>query len=485
MQEDRLSFLSRLASRYQRLIDYFIPESLSHDRDASNQARMFLISHTVGPILGNSVPLALFIFDPTPGIAVAVLALGITAFWVFPFLLRWGVRYDFLVLASVVNLNFCIFWSCFHYGGVTSPTLPWVLIIPILSLFYIGGERRLQPHLLAITAASFAVFLAAYSFLDPGRVDIPLTAIQGLGIVSTTAALCYVATMAIYYARIFDAGVELEMDVRRRRQATDELRLAVAATDRAGAMKTEFLARMSHELRTPLNSVIGYSQMLKEDAVDCKDTLMEKDVDRIHEAGQYLLRLINMILDLAKIESGRIQFDIKECDVAAVIDKTVANCRELVDRNGNTITTRISEEIGKVETDNGRFQQLLEAIVSNAAQYTRRGTINVQAFREKSRSGTGMFKVEVSDTGPGIDPATLPMLFDTFVTNRDASGGRFGGTGLNLSVTHKLCRAMGGEISVKSTLGVGSKFTVTLPVVGPAATAANDPEFPSGVAHYA
>jgi signal transduction histidine kinase len=484
MQNEKQTFFARFAAAYQRLIDYFIPAEMAHDRDAANQARMFLISHTMGPVLGNSVPLALYMFDPTPGWDVAVLAISITSFWVFPYLLRWGVRYDPLVLASVVNLNFCILWSCYHYGGVTSPTLPWVLTIPILALFYIGGERRLQPHLLAISAGSFAIFLAAFYLMKPPAVDIPEAALAGLGIVSTSAALCYVATMAIYYARVFDAGVELEQDVRRRRLATDELRLAVATADRAGAMKTEFLAKMSHELRTPLNAVIGYSQMLKEEAVDSGDTHMEKDVDRIHDAGQYLLRLINMILDLAKIEAGRVQLDAKPHVPAEMIEDILAGCSEVIRANGNRISVSVDESIGIVTIDKPRFEQLAEALVGNAAQYTRDGIITVIAGPAAGSGDRRYFEFSVSDTGQGIDPAALPTIFETFVTNREASGGRYGGTGLNLSVTHKLCQAMGGEIGVESSVGVGSTFTLRLPVVAPysAAVAAADGETSSAAA---
>ncbi len=221
MTADRKSLLARAANRYLRLIEYFIPDNMRDDREATNQARMFLISHSMGPILGNAVPLAVLLFNPTVRPDALVLSAFITMFWVFPFLLKLGVNYQALVLTSVVNLNFCILWSCYFYGGVSSPTLPWLLIIPILSLFYIGGERRLQPHLLAISAGAFALFLEIYTALPPPPIEMPEYAIHGLGIVSTTAALCYVATMAIYYARIFDAGIELEHEVRRRRETTD------------------------------------------------------------------------------------------------------------------------------------------------------------------------------------------------------------------------------------------------------------------------
>lgn len=239
--------LKNLAARYQRLIDYFVPDAIRDDRDASNPARMFLISHTMGPILGNTVPIALFLVDPTPGLDILVLAASITAFWVFPFLLRRGWDYNALVITSVLNLNFCIYWSCYFNGGVLSPTLPWVLLIPILSFFYIGGNVRLQGKLMSIFAGAFGAFLLLYYTTNPPPNDVPQVALVALGGVSTVASLCYVATMAIYYARIFDAGVELENEVRRRRQATDKLRAAIVAADEAGLHKAEFLARMSHE----------------------------------------------------------------------------------------------------------------------------------------------------------------------------------------------------------------------------------------------
>lgn len=468
MRQEHQTLLLQLASRYQKLIDYFIPARLAADRDAKNRARMFLISHTVGPILGNSVPLALSIFDPTPGPPVAILALSITAFWIFPFLLKRGWSYDVLVLASVVNLNFAILWSCFFYGGVASPTLPWVLIIPILSLFYIGGERRLQSSLLLITAGSFAIFLAAYYLIRPAPDHIPANALQWLGIVSTTATLSYVATMAFYYARIFDAGVALENDVRRRRQAADELRFAVAAADRAGAAKTEFLAKMSHELRAPLNSVIGYSQLLAENAIKRGDTAMTKDVNRIYEAGQYLLDLINTILDMAKIDSGRIQFNPKQVGVRDTIDEAVRHLKPVIEQNGNRVSVQVDEGIGLVLIDRLRFIQILDSIITNAAQYTRDGFIAIHAQCVPGSAGSRAFSVSISDSGTGIDPERLSTLFETFTASQEASGGRYGGTGLSLSVTYKLCQAMGGDIFAESCPGKGSTFIVTLPLDGTA-----------------
>ena len=452
-----------IAKSYQKLIEYFVPCSLKGDREASNQARMFLISHTFGPILGNSVPLALYAFDPTPGWDILILSLSITSFWIFPFLLRAGARYDLLVVTSVINLNFCILWSCYFNGGITSPTLAWLLIIPILSLFYIGGEKRLQVHLLSIFALSFILFLVAYNVFSPPLNDIPDIAMQALGIVSTSAALAYVATMAIYYARIFDAGVELENEVQRRRKAMHELREAVAIADRAGLMKAEFLARMSHELRTPLNAVIGYSQILKEDALDVGGPQMEEDVDRIQDAGQYLLRLINMILDLSKIEAGRMQFDFKAHSISGLIQTAVSAERETIEKNNNTLHVHLDENFDEIETDATRMGQIIDAILQNAAIYTNNGNIDISCRLSVDAAGAEQYTIAIRDTGCGIAADRLPILFETLVDARDASSSKYGGTGMKLTVIKKLCVAMGGDILVESTPDKGSCFSIIMP----------------------
>lgn len=456
--------LERLTNRYLQLADYFIPEKIKGDRDAHNQARMFLISHTMGPFLGNTVPLALLLVDPTPGLDIAVLALSITAFWIFPFLMKAGVAYEKLVITSVINLCFCILLSCFFNGGVSSPTLSWILIIPLLSFFYIGGEKRLQPTLLTIFGTAFAIFLSLYWYFAPAANDIPQYAMIVLGLVSTAATLAYVATMAIYYSRIFDAGVELENEVRRRRHASEELRLAMAETDRASRMKAEFLARMSHELRTPLNAVIGYSQILREDMPSSTNPQMRKDIDKIHEAGEYLVRLINMILDLSKIESGHMKFVYRPHQMNEIIQDAVEGARAVIDANGNVIEFNGLEDADDARVDRDRLIQVLDSLLSNAGENTRKGKVTVTC----THAGEGndrVYFIDVADTGKGIDAARLATLFDTYGDKRDASSARYGGTGLNLSVTYRLAKAMGCELSVESQVGVGTNFRVTVPAV--------------------
>ncbi len=452
--------LSEIGAGYQRLIEYFVPDSVRSDREAANQARMFLISHTMGPILGNSVVLALMFVDPTPSFDILILSLSVTGFWVFPFLLRRGVDYDKLVITSVMNLNFCIFWSCYFNGGVLSPTLPWVLIIPILSFFYIGGITHLQGKLMAIFAASFALFLGAYYGFNPAPNDVPEVAMVSLGVVSTTAALCYVATMAIYYARIFDAGVELESDVRRRRQAADELRHAILAADEAGLLKAEYLARMSHELRTPLNAVIGYSQILKEEAVDSNNQHMKEDVERIDAAGKYLLRLINVILDLSKIEAGRMQFKVESTDLREIVEDAFAATRPAMLEAGNSVELQLQTSLAAVESDKLRLQQILTAILENPPIHAVGSHVVVTCAQSTTMEG---YMISISDNGPGIAPERLKTIFETLTEERDASVSKYGGTGLSLSVMHKLANAIGCQLSAENLPEGGALLTLSVP----------------------
>lgn len=447
---------------YACVTDYFLPPEIASDREAANQARMFLVSHLFGPPMSMSVPAAFYVVDPTPGYDIVVLSLSIAAFLLFPFLMKWGLAYRKLVVLSILNLNFAIFWSCFHYGGVHSPTLIWVIIIPILSVFYIGGDDRQKKELVAVSAASSVVFMGAFFWLRPEPNDIPEAAMEILGATSAVAVMFYVAVMAIYYARIFDAGVDLEREVARRRLISIELRRAVEAADRAASMKSDFLARMSHELRSPLNAIIGYGELLREECAEVGDDPMQQDLDRILEAGAYLTRLIDSILDLAKIDAGKMTFNPQLHNLREIVDEVLQQQGELIVDKGNLLSVSIEPDVTQVTVDRNRLVQIIGSIVSNAVTATSDGTISIVARATEIRRASA-FEVVISDTGCGIPAEVLPVIFETFLIDLEAAEGRYGGTGLALSVTSKLCEAMGGGISAVSTEGEGSAFTLTLP----------------------
>jgi signal transduction histidine kinase len=451
-----------------RLVDWFIPPVLAADRESRKQARIFLISHLFGPFIGNVVPAALYVLDPTPGYDVAVLAASITAFWVFPPILRATGRYNLLALVSVQNLIFCILWSCYFYGGVSSPTLPWVLTIPLLAFFYLGSAPSLRLVVLGLFAANVAGFCAAYWLGRPAPNDMPSSSLQGLGIVSTIAASLYVAMMAFYYAKILASGMELEGEMKEHLATAAELRRATAEAERAGAAKAEFLAKMSHELRTPLNAVIGYSQMLLEDATDEGDASSAADLETIHSAGHHLLRLVNEVLDLSKIEAGKMELFTETLEAAPLLAEIVESFRAPALANGNELSLELDDRLGTCVWDAKKVQQAISQILDNAAKFTHNGRIAVSATRRLASNGDEIV-IDVRDTGIGISAKVIPTLFEKFSVAEDSTTSKYGGTGLGLALGRKLCRLMGGDICVTSEFGAGSCFSIRLP------TSASDP----------
>ena len=447
-----------------RFVSYFIPPAIAADRDARNRAHVFLISHILGPIIGNVVPAALYVFDPNPGYEVVILAISITAFWVFPFVLRAGANYNVLALASVQNLTFCILWSCYFYGGVTSPTLPWVLTIPLLAFFYLGSSAKLRVIVMIMFACNVGVFSAIYQTGYGTKSNLPVAAMQGLGLVSTVAAALYVAMMALYYAKIQASHGELENEMREHMATASELRLATEEAERAGAAKADFLAKMSHELRTPLNAVIGYSQILLEDAEDEGDLQTIADLEKIHNAGHHLLKLVNEVLDLSKIEAGKMELNFETADLAAMLRDVAETAQPAATRSGNTLICNVPADLGTALCDTAKFRNMAGQLLDNGIKFTQDGTVELIAERT-THAGRDELLVHIVDTGIGIASDQIEHLFEKFTVADDSSTSKYGGTGLGLALSQKLCRLMGGEIIVDSQLGRGSRFTIRLPLI--------------------
>lgn len=452
--------ITKINMHINALTDWFIHPSMRDDRDLVNQARVFLISHIFGPVLGSAVPGALYIVDPTPGFEVGVLTVSILGFWVFPFLLRQFGRYNLLALLSVQNLIFCILWSCYFYGGIKSPTLPWVLTIPMLAFFYIGSSSFLRSVVIALFGGNVVIFLSLAMIAPPVQKNVPADSIEGLGIVSTVAVALYVTMMALYYAKVYASQTELEAEMREHMSTSAELRRATEEAERAGAAKAEFLAKMSHELRTPLNAVIGYSQILLEDATDEGDDEMVQDLEKIHSAGHHLLKLINEVLDLSKIDAGMMDVYYEQTSLPALVRDVADEHRAMAANANNVISLDVEPTVGSMVTDQLKLRQILSQVLDNAVKFTSNGFITI-----KVTSGMDDTQIMVTDTGVGISPEELPTLFEQFTVLGDASSSKYGGTGLGLALSQKLCRLMGGDIQARSQRGVGSSFTIILPVV--------------------
>jgi signal transduction histidine kinase/DNA-binding response OmpR family regulator/HAMP domain-containing protein len=241
--------------------------------------------------------------------------------------------------------------------------------------------------------------------------------------------------------------------------SAQEAREAAEAASRA---KSTFLANMSHELRTPLNAIIGYSEMLAEDFQDEGLEGFVPDLQKIRAAGRHLLSLINDVLDLSKIEAGKMELYLETFEVSHLVDDVVSTAQPLVEKNANTLGIRCADDLGTMHADLTKVRQSLFNLLSNAAKFTEQGTITLDVARE-TVDGTDWVTFRVSDTGIGMTPEQVEKLFQAFSQAEASTARRYGGTGLGLAITRRFCQMMGGDITVESELGVGSTFTIRLP----------------------
>src|SRR3989475_7024116 len=247
-------------------------------------------------------------------------------------------------------------------------------------------------------------------------------------------------------------------------RATAEAQEAKTTAEEANRAKSAFLANMSHELRTPLNAIIGYSEMLQEDAQDLGEKHFVADLQKIHSAGKHLLGLINDVLDISKIEAGKMDLFLETIDVPAMVQDVVNTIKPLVQKNSNTLTVECAENLGPMRADATKVRQALFNLLSNACKFTDKGTISLRVSRERTNRGEHVI-VQVSDSGIGMRWKHMGQLFKAF-TQADASTTRkYGGSGLGLAITRHFCQMIGGEGTGESEAGKGSAFTVRLPAV--------------------
>ncbi|PZO42724.1 MAG: histidine kinase [Pseudanabaena frigida] len=243
----------------------------------------------------------------------------------------------------------------------------------------------------------------------------------------------------------------------------EELALARDRALEANRTKSTFVANMSHELRTPLNAIIGYSEMLQEDAALLGIEDFADDLQKIYHAGKHLLDLINDILDMTKIEAGKLEIHYDDFDVPMLVWDTSTTIQPLLVKNNNRLSIDCDNDLGIIRADMTRVRQVLLNLLSNACKFTKSGEIQIEVKRQNFAQGE-YFCFLIRDTGIGISPTNLQHLFQPFHQADSSTTRQYGGTGLGLAISHRLCNMMGGDIVVTSELGKGSTFTICLPV---------------------
>jgi PAS domain S-box-containing protein len=255
-------------------------------------------------------------------------------------------------------------------------------------------------------------------------------------------------------------------EITERVHAAAQLEAARDAAEAANRAKSAFLANMSHELRTPLNAILGYSEMLTEDAEDAGQENAAADLKKIHQAGSHLLSLINDVLDLAKIESGKMEALAEDFDVESLIDEVRATAQPLMAKNDNQLRVERGEAVGRAHQDLTKLRQSLLNLLSNAAKFTREGTVTLMAERSV-RDGSDWLTLSVRDSGIGIAADKLDRVFEEFGQAEETTSRNYGGTGLGLPISRRFCLMLGGDLTLESRPGEGSTFTISVPAVLP------------------
>jgi signal transduction histidine kinase/DNA-binding response OmpR family regulator len=284
-------------------------------------------------------------------------------------------------------------------------------------------------------------------------------------------------SLALENANLYNAA---QQEIAERKQTEEVLRLAKEAAESANRTKSTFLANMSHELRTPLSAIIGYSEILQDEFADTPNAGYSADLERIRLAGLRLLDIIQNILDLARIESGKITLDLDDFDVPTLVQEVTFAVQPMIEKNANTLSLHCPEDLGSMYADRAKVRQILFNLLDNAAKFTTQGEITLNISRDTAIDGQDWFNFRVSDTGIGMTRQQCERLFQAFTQAEPATTRKYAGTGLGLAISRRFCQMMGGEITVDSEIGQGSTFAVRLPAMTEARPAPSDPP-PLGV----
>ena len=447
---------------FYRFIDWFIPPQIRETESDRLMARTFVFLHLLGPVMGHSV--TYFLSQTSAGATWQfwVVEAMVVGFFTIPLMLR---AFGSLQLAAMVSVQMLVglsLFGSFVFGGISSPLLPWFLIAMVLGFFYLADSIKLTLVGVALQLACFfgaRIGLGEFpNLLEPESLKLANT-------FSVLAALAYMTMLSLYYETVMRISLNLEQETIDQRGRLESLRVAMATAEGASNRKSIFLAKMSHELRTPLNAVIGYAEILRESFEDKPEASRKmQDLDRIHAAGRHLLALVNDVIDLSSIEANRFELSTQPVNVKELVDEVISTASPLIRKRDNRMVVNMPEALGTLELDALKVRQSLLNLLSNAAKFTTKGTIMLTVLRHANERGD-LLVLEVSDNGIGISKDGLHRIFEDFGQAESDTANKFGGAGLGLALTKRFCQMMGGTIEVRSERGIGTTFTIEIPMV--------------------
>jgi signal transduction histidine kinase/CheY-like chemotaxis protein len=330
----------------------------------------------------------------------------------------------------------------------------------------VGGLRLAARGLIFFALGILAVGMPLGFPVEPVS-TLPTSLFSIAGIVTVTTIFGYFGHLQTKRLRLAKNDLaEHNKQIAEQNRLVEQARQAAleakSAAEEANQAKSAFLANMSHELRTPLNAIIGYSEMLEEDAEAAGQKSFVSDLQKIRSSGKHLLGLINDVLDLSKVEAGKMELFLETFDVAGLVDDVIATAQPLVEKTSNALTVHVAADVGQIREDITKVRQVLLNLLSNAAKFTEKGTVSLDVTREADVTGSWVV-FRVRDTGIGMTPEQTAKLFQAFTQADGSTMRKYGGTGLGLALSRKFCVMMGGDINVESVPGKGSTFTVRLP----------------------
>ncbi len=375
-------------------------------------------------------------------------------------------------------LTACLFgniaiWLSATFNGRSffDPVFVFIFVILIVSAAFLGQRGLMAACVISILAICASYYTANYWRITRRPPSISNLLIYLTAIIMATTFLKVTLIRLVTRADKLDQQAQkLEISQRELKNyqshleelvesRTAELSAEKARAEEANLAKSLFLTNMSHELRTPLNAIIGYSELIREQAEEAVDERILGDATRIEGAGKHLLSLINVILDLSKIESDKLKIHKSDIVISKLLDEVVALTRLNVEKNNNLLLVDNNAVVDAFFSDESRIRQILLNLIGNAAKFTTQGVVTLEVD-----SDTEHVYFKVTDTGIGIKPEFLPKVFDQFAQADSSSTKEYEGTGLGMAISKKLCMLLDGDINVTSNYGIGTTFTVSLPI---------------------